>query len=164
MTGGKGRTKTRYYGRRKRNLPDREARCQSRYVRAEHIETVLVEKLRWALADPAEILSAYNHLRSGKLDVSAEEIEQARQRVSEADSQIRRLARLARVTDIDEAADAIAEEMKAAAQLEKEAADELTELLRVYLKMLFADVDTLRQAQGERSFPFVVSLSNHVLR
>ena len=27
--------------------------------------------------------------------------------------------------------------------------------------MLFADVDTLRQAQGERISPFVVSLSNH---
>ncbi len=62
-------------------------------VGADGIEARLVEKLKRVIADPEEILFAYNQLFSGGQDVNQAVIEQAKQRVAEAESQIRRLAR-----------------------------------------------------------------------
>ena len=129
LSGGKGRKSIRYYGCRNRNLADRDVRCGSRYVRADTLETRLVEGLRKAIADPHEIVSAYNYLRASATDVDKDEIGQAKDRVAEAEGQMRRLARLARFADEDEAADTIAEEMQAAALLKRQAEADLADLL-----------------------------------
>ena len=88
-----------------------------------------MEKLKRVIADPEEILFAYNQLFSGGQDVNQAVIEQAKQRVAEAESQIRRLARMARLLEDDDGTKAIAEEMKNASFLKKEAASELADLL-----------------------------------
>ncbi len=88
-----------------------------------------MEKLKRVIADPEEILFAHNQLFSGGQDVNQAVIEQAKQRVAEAESQIRRLARMARLLEDDDGTEAIAEEMKNASFLKKEAASELADLL-----------------------------------
>lgn len=128
LSGGTGRQRSRYYGCRNRNLPDRSARCPSRYVRAETLERRLVAGLSRVLADPAEIVSAYNYLNAHGTDVDSGALERARARVASAEQQVRQLARLARFADDDDAADALAEELKLAVREKKTAQDALRRL------------------------------------
>ena len=67
--------------------------------------------------------------------------------MAEADAQIRRLARLARLTDLDEAADSIAEEMKAAVLLKRSAEADLADLLnrRKAMDPVVADPESLAE-------------------
>ena len=147
LSGGPGRHRIRYYGCRNRNLPDRSARCPSRYVRADEIEARLVSALRRALADPAQIISAYNHLQSdaAHLHAAMGAIEAARQRVEEAQAQIRRLARLARLSDDEDVAATVAEELQLAVRTRKAAEAELARLEaeRSAVQVIDADPATL---------------------
>jgi site-specific DNA recombinase len=125
LSGGPGRARIRYYGCRNRNLADRSARCRSRYVRAAELEGRLVAALRRALADPAAIVSAYNHLRTARGQGDEGRSEEARRRVEKAEGQLRRLARAVRLAEDDAVAEAVAAEMKAAARAKKAAEAEL---------------------------------------
>lgn len=68
-----------------------------------------MENLKRVIADPEEILFAYNQLFSGSQDVNQAVIAQAEQRVVEAKSQIRRLARMARLLEDDDGTEPIAD-------------------------------------------------------
>jgi site-specific DNA recombinase len=128
LSGGPGRNRIRYYGCRNRNLLDRASRCPSKYVRAEVLERRLVAGLRQVLADPAEIVSAYNYLRVSASTLDEGALAQARKRLATAEQQVKRLARLARLADDEEVADALAEELKLAVK-EKQAAQRVLDRL-----------------------------------
>ena len=116
LSGGVGRNRIRYYGCGNRNLPGRAARCRSRYVRTDDLEGRPVAALRRVLAVSTQIVTAYNTLQASGVPDDMSAIEAARNRVEDAQAQIRCLARLARFSEDDEVADTIAAEMRAAAQ------------------------------------------------
>ncbi len=97
-------------------------------MRADLLEERLIRGLRPIIADPAEIVSAYNQLNAQAQQPDAAALEQAQQRVAAAEQQVRRLARLARFADDEEAADALAEELKEAVKA-KRAAERMVERL-----------------------------------
>jgi len=129
LSGGTGRHRTRYYGCRNRSLADRAARCGSRYVRAEPLEQRLVNSLRSVIADPQQIISAFNYLHASVQLPDQRAIEQAQQRLATAEQQIRRLARLARLAEDDDAADALGDELKEAARAKRAAERQIERLL-----------------------------------
>jgi site-specific DNA recombinase len=128
LSGGQGRTRIRYYGCRNRNLADRTARCPSRYVRAAELESRLVTALRRVLANPLQIVTAYNALQASTQRPDTEACNDAHRRIEDADAQLARLARAIRLAEDDAVTDALARQMNAASHAKRAAEAELERL------------------------------------
>ena len=149
LSGGAGRTRTRYYGCRNRNLADRAARCPSRYVRAAELEAWLVTAVRRVLTDPAQIVTAYNALQARAMEPDEARLGAERRRIADADGQLKRLARAIALAEDDAVAEALASQMNAAAQAKRTAEAKLARLQAARpVRLAVEDPATLAELSG----------------
>ena len=143
LSGGSGRHRIRYYGCRNRTLAHRGARCGSRYVRAEQLEARLVTALRRVLADPAQIVFAYQQLRAEETSAQRYEhdLAEAWARVTDAEKQLDRLARLARFAEDDDVLEALGQQMRQVGREKKIAEGEVARLAQAQPAMPHLEMD-----------------------